>query len=132
MKVEKAKRFSQRETISFGPSRAKASTESRSTPYGNKPLSDDSAPTSQEIGIDLLNGCQLPGGWHCEDGFVEKYTTCGNFVAITSSSTTSCHELEHILRPQRMEYLTKDRDSYDGSQHHHDRWKKKGTTSTDV
>ena len=49
--AEKAKR----QSISFGPSRAKASTESRSTPCGHKPLSDDSA---------------LPGGWHCEDGFV--------------------------------------------------------------
>ena len=136
---EKAKRFSQQETISFGPSRAKASTESRSTPYGNKPLSDDSALTTQEIGIDLLNDCQLPDGWHCEDGFVvmgevhDVWELRGNHLILNhflprvgtyTPTTEDC--------PIKLEYLTKDRDSYDGSQHHHDRWKKKGTTSTGV
>ena len=137
--AEKAKRFSQQETISFGPTRAKASTESRSTPYGDKPLSDDLALTSQEIGIDLLNDCQLPDGWHCEDGFVvmgevhDMWELRGNHLILNhflprvgtyTPTTEDC--------PIKLEYLTKDRDSYDGSQHHHDRWKKKGTTSTGV
>ncbi|CAK9022902.1 unnamed protein product, partial [Durusdinium trenchii] len=137
--AEKAKRFSQQETISFGPSRSKASTESRSTPYGNKPLSDDSALTTQEISVDLLKECQLPSGWHCEDGFVvmeevhDMWELRGNHLILNhflprvgtyTPTTEDC--------PIKQEYLTKDRDSYDGSQHHHDRWKKKGTTSTGV
>ena len=136
---EKARRFNQQETISFGPARAKTSTEARATPYSNKPLGDDSILASQEIGVDLLGKCQLPEGWSCENGFVVMDSVHDTWE-LRGSHLIVNHYLPRTGKfmptaedcPIKLAYLSKDRDSYDGHRHLHDRWKQVGATTTGV
>ena len=80
--------------------------------------------------VDVLNKSHLPPGWTTENGYIvldkiqDEWQLQGNWLYrrhYVARDTSFAPETDECPIP--MEWLQKDRETYDGQSHRHDRWK---------